>query len=365
MANHTVEVSSKGKWYQVPAVPVDGHNLLVKGKWIRMAVVHDEEWLETEITRPALCLRTLKAERSQELRADIFTFAQKPTTTLPRFDYPIEWESVAAACTSSYKDWWEKLPQESRKNVRRSQKRGVVVQVRSLTDELVEGIIGVNNDSPMRQNLPFAHYGKTFAQVKKDQSAFLDRSDFICAYLGDELIGFLKIIYRGDVASILQLLPKASHADKRPANVLVAKAVELCAAKGIAVLTYGLFNYGNKRDNPLREFKVRNGFDERLIPRYYVPVTLWGALCVRTKVYRGLHGLLPHRVIMAVVNARAKWYQFRGPGRRCSSTPEQPNRNRQMERSNPPAGSTLNYPPLAGSDKPAQESMAQPALRQS
>ena len=29
-----------------------------------------------------------------------------------------------------------------------------------------------------------------------------DRSDFICAYLGDEMIGFIKMVYRGEVADI-------------------------------------------------------------------------------------------------------------------------------------------------------------------
>ena len=43
--------------------------------------------------------------------------------------------------------------------------------------------------------------------------------------------------------------------------------------------------------------------------------------------------------ITLVVNARAKWYSLRQSMSRCSSMPERPNRNRQMECSNPPAGS--------------------------
>ena len=74
-----------------------------------------------------------------------------------------------------------------------------------------------------------------FDQIKRDHCSFLDRSDFICAFFGDELVGLLKVVYRGQVASILNLLPKASHQDKRPANALVAKAlVELCAEKGVS-----------------------------------------------------------------------------------------------------------------------------------
>ena len=189
-----------------------------------------------------------------------------------------------------------------------------MINVKSLDDELIKGIVEVNNDSPVRQRIRFTHYGKTFEQVKKDQSSFLDRSDFICAYVGSELIGFMKIIYRGQVASILQILPKSSHYDKRPANALVAKAIELCEAKGVSYLTYGMFNYGNKRDSPLRDFKIRNGFEEILVPKFFVPLTMWGSLCVKMKLHRGLLGILPTRVITAVVRARAMWYDFKQKG---------------------------------------------------
>jgi Acetyltransferase (GNAT) domain len=341
MTGSTIEISIKGQWVPVPALKVNEHSIVITGKWIKTAAVHDEIWLESEVDHPELCIEALKDTSSPGPRADIFTFTQKLPATVPRYSYPVEWDSVAAIRLSSFKDWWESLPQESRKNVRRSQKRGVAVRVREFDEGLVKGIVDVNNDSPMRQGRNYSHYKKSFDQVKKDHSAFIDRSEFICAYFGDELIGFLKIVYRGDVASILQLTPKASHNDKRPANALVAKAIELCAARGISYVTYGLFNHGNKGNTPIREFKVRNGFGEILVPRFYVPLTTWGAVCIRTKLHRGLLGILPHGVIALGVNARAKLYDLKQRMSRCSSTPERSNCDRQMERSNPPAGSNL------------------------
>lgn len=339
MTQDSVEISVKGKWFRVPALYVDGKAIIVRGKWIKTAIVEAEEWLETEVEDPELCIRRLHDQKSGQLHADLLTFTQKPTSAQPKHSYYAEWDSVAVADTTSFKAWWDALPQESRKNVRRAQKRGVVVTVKELDDELIAGIMGVNNDSAVRQGIPFAHYGKTFDQVKKDQSSFLGRCDFICAYVEDELIGFLKLIYRGDVASILQILPKASHADKRPANALIAKAVEVCETKGVSCLTYGMFNYGNKRDNPLREFKERNGFAERLVPRYYVSLTPKGAVCLKLGLHRGVVGVLPHWAITLAVGARAKWYRLKQFISRCSSMLERPNRNRQTERSNPPAGS--------------------------
>ena len=93
---------------------------------------------------------------------------------------------------------------------------------------MVRGIVEINNESPLRQGRRFPHFGKSFEEVKKDYSSFLDRSDFICANHGAELIGILKVVYRGDIASILQLLVKSRHQDKRPANALLAKAMEIC-----------------------------------------------------------------------------------------------------------------------------------------
>ena len=339
MINQIIEVSVKGKWSRVPAVNVDGKNIIVRGRWLKTALIHDEEWLETEVRDPNTCVDALKAQKAGGLRADVFTFAQKIPATGPKYPYAREFDSVAAIHVTSFKNWWEGLPQETRKNVRRSQKRGVEVCVKKLDASLLQDLVVLNNDAPVRQGKAFTHYGKTLDQVTRDQLDFLDRSDYICAYAGKELIGIMKLVYRGDVASILTFLPKARHNDKRPANALIAKAVEICEEKGMSYLTYGMFNYGNKRDTPLREFKIRNGFAEILVPRFYVPLTFKGEVSVRLKLHRGLLGLLPHRVITVLVNARARMHAFYLS--RCSSTSERSIRNRQMECSNPPAGSNL------------------------
>jgi hypothetical protein len=306
------EIYIKGKWVKVPVMDVDGKTIAVRGSWLKTAVVRSEEWLETEVENPARCVTELKRQRPNGKRADIFTFVQKLPATLPKYQYPVEWESVAAIHLVTFKEWWESLPQATRKNVRRAEKRGVVVRVRKFDSDLVKELTELNNDSPMRQRVRNVEYGKSYDQTKKDYSSFLDRSDLICAYFGNELIGFLKIVYRGGVASILNFIPKTSHDDKRPANALIAKAVELSAARGVSHVTYGLFNYGNKHDSPLREFKIRNGFDEILVPRFYVPLTTWGALCMKLKLHRGALGILPHKVIALGVAARAKWQSVKG-----------------------------------------------------
>lgn len=335
----TVEVRVKGEWVTETAVEVEGNKLIATGKWLRIARVRGEEMMHNELADPQLYINKLENGGNQFLKADIFTFTQKIPATLPKHPYPMEWDSVAAIRLLSFKEWWTNLPQETRKNVRRSAKRGVVVGTRNFDDQLILGIREVNDDAPIRQGLPNAYYGKSSEETRKLYGEFVGRCDFICAYVGDELIGFLHLVYRGEVASILNLTTKPSHHDKRPANALMAKAVEICETKGISHITYGLFNYGNKGDSPLREFKVRNGFHEVLVPRYFVPLTPWGKLCMKANLHRGLVGILPHPIITIGVGVRARWYNKSPFLRRCSSMTERPNRTRQMERSIPPAGS--------------------------
>jgi hypothetical protein len=309
-ASGTIEIGVRGQWVKVPALQVNNQTIIVTGRRIKIATLLQEEWLEQELADPGACAAKLK-ERPSALPADILCFSQKVPHIIPRYRYPMETRSIAVAEVGQFKTWWEGLPQETRKNVRRAQKRGVVIQVKEFDADVIKGIADVQNETPLRQGKKYFHYGKAFEQVKRDHSAFLDRSDFICAYFEDELIGFLKLVYRGDVASVLQLNSKSAHYEKRPSNALLAKAVELCEARGVAYLTYGGFNYGNKRETPLRDFKVRHRFKEMLMPTYYVPLTPWGQICVRTKLYRGWMDVLPHSLITLALNTRSRWYNLR------------------------------------------------------
>jgi hypothetical protein len=307
----SVEVRVKGQWVSVPVIEVKDDQLATRGKWIKIARVRGEEMKEKELEDPELYVAALKNSTDRRLQADIFSFMQKLPATQPKYAYQMEWESVAAIPLSSFKQWWEGLPQETRKNVRRAQKRGVEIRIVEFGEELLEGIRRVNDDSPMRQGTKNAYYGLTLGETKKRYCEFVGRCDFICAYAGQEMIGFLHLVYRGDVAAILNLTPKPSHFDKRPSNALLAKAVEICEVRGITHVSYGLYNYGNKRDSPLREFKIRNGFKEILVPRYFVPLTNWGRLCMNANLHRGLVGILPSSVISAGIRARAMWFEFK------------------------------------------------------
>jgi hypothetical protein len=312
MENNYVEIRVKGKNTRVPAVQVEERTVIVQGKWKRMARVHEEDWQAGQVVKdPAAFVAQLK---EKNLKADVFFFSQKPPETQPKYQYHFEWDNLAVIPLGKYEDWWEKrLPQESRKNVRRAAKRGTTVRTVALDDALIEGITEIYNETPFRQGKKFPHYGKDFATVKKEVSTLLDRSEFIGAYFEEELIGFIKLVHMGEISSILHIVSKNAHYDKRPTNALLAKAVEICCQKGAKYLVYGHYTYGNKASSPLAEFKKRNGFEKMLLPKYYIPLTLKGRLIVGLRLHRGLIGLLPASVVVFLVDLRAKFFQKAPP----------------------------------------------------
>ena len=301
------EIRIAGKTLYVPSTDICGRTVVVTGKWIRTAQIKDEDVVEgVTVEAPDSFIIKLK---ESNLKADVFTFAQRPTDVTPKFDYYSEWDNWAAMPTTCFKDWWENLPQESRKNVRRATKRGVVVKVTPFDDDLVKGVHRIYNGIRVRDGRPFWHFGQDIQSVRRGLATYLDRSEFIAAYWGEELIGFVKMVYVDDLAMLFHLISMDEHYDKRPANALIAKAAEVCEQKGVSHLIYTKFIYGNKRRSSLVEFKRRNGFQQVNFPRYYVPLTRKGELFVRLRLYRGLSGLLPEPILYVALSCRAWYYK--------------------------------------------------------
>ena len=302
------EIRVRGKTRSVPSTEICGRTVVVTGKWIKAAEIKDEGVTQGLIVEdPDLFIAKLK---ESDLKADVFTFAQRPPEITPKYDYHREWDNWAAIPTTRFEDWWESLPQVSRKNVRRASRRGVVVKVVPFDDDLVRGVHKIYNSIQIRDGRLFWHYGQDIDSVRQKLATYLDRSEFIGAYLGDELIGFLKMVYVDDTATIFHIISMDEHYDKRPQNALIAKAAEVCEQKAVSHLIYGKFIYGNKHRSSLVEFKRRNGFQQVNFPRYYIPLTLRGELFVRLRLYRGLSGLLPEPILYVALSCR-DWYYKR------------------------------------------------------
>jgi hypothetical protein len=278
---------------------------VVSGRLIRIASVWDEEWLEGELVPdPDAFVRALRNDRL----ADIFAFSPALPQTDRLYQYPHLVENHAVVRLSSFNDWWEGLPQESRKNVRRSQRRGVTTSTAPFDSGLVSGITTIYNESPVRQGRRFKHYGKSLEAAEAENQSYLDRSIFLAAYLGSELVGFAKLVIVDSVGRIMQILSLERHVDKRPTNALIAKAVEVCCDRKLNYLIYGRYVYGNKENSPMTEFKRRNGFERLNYPRYFAPVTSAGSVAIRCRLHLGLSRLLPERILTFFLHRRACFY---------------------------------------------------------
>src|SRR5436190_15983498 len=142
------EVRFAGKTFYVPSAEICGRTVVVTGKWIWTAQVKDEEVVEGVIVAdPESFVTKLK---ESELKADVFTFAQRPPETTPKYDYHLEWDNWAAVRTTCFKDGWDNLPQEPRQHVRRGARRRVVLGIVSVDDHLGTGGHRIYNETPGR-----------------------------------------------------------------------------------------------------------------------------------------------------------------------------------------------------------------------
>lgn len=301
-----VEIRVEGKTFKVPAVPVDDRSVIASGKWLRIATVEDEDFVEGDAVRdPRSFIAKLKRSG---LKADIFTFVQKLPATTPQYKYEFEWDNVAAIPTGSYKDWWAKLGRHVKQDVNRASKRGVDVRVVEFDDQLVRGIVEIYNEDPIRQGRRLWHHGKGFDRVKAEASTFIERSEFLGAYHGDELVGFMKVTYDGKLARMMHIMSKVAHQDRRVSNALIAKAVERCEIRRCAYLIYGKYVY--RVNNSLTDFKRRNGFEEVLVPRYYIPLTVKGRLAFKLRLHHGVLAMLPDTAFRWLTAMRGRILQW-------------------------------------------------------
>ena len=303
-----IEIRVKGKPVSVPSVQIDGRRVITTGKWLKIAAVQDEDLVEGEtVADPASFVLQLK---KSDLNADIFTFAQKLPATTPKHRYHIEWDNFAVIPITTFSDWERRVESSVRRAVRKAAKAGVVVKLAEFDDTFVQGIVGINNETPVRQGKPFWHFQKSFEAVKRENSTYAERNDFLGAYYQDELIGYIRLTYADRVGNIVQLLSMMKHYDKRPANALIAKAVEICEQKGISYLMYYNYIY-NDPNSSLTEFKRRNGFEQVLLPRYYIPLTLKGKIALSLGLHRGLAKCIPKPLLTQLLKMRSLWYARR------------------------------------------------------
>ena len=297
------ETLIKGQPVQLDCAEIAGQVYSIAPGPLRIASLYDE-WYE-DVCDPATVIQTM--QRARGFRPDIFTFWQRVPDVEPHFPYYFEREEIAVLPIPSYDDWWNKqIKSRTRGLIRKTEKEGVVVRETTFDDDFVRGMTAIFNESPVRQGRRFWHYGKDAATVKRQFSRYLHREYIIGAYCRGEMIGFIMLGNAGRYGVLGQIISSLKHRDKATNNALIAKAVEVCERVGLPHLVYLFWN-----DNSLSEFKRRCGFEQTLIPRYYVPLTLKGRLALRLGAHRGWRGVLPDRVKAPLKRLKTSWYALR------------------------------------------------------
>ena len=223
------EFRFKGRSFPVPMCRIEGREVVAVGRWLRIACLKDEEWLEGKLVADPT--QFVKALRASGLPADIFAFSGPIDATPVDDDGQFELDNAAVIRTDDYKAWWQALPQETRKYTRQATKKGIEIRSAVLDNDFAAGIKAIYDEAPIRQGRKFWHYGKDLDTVKRENGTYLDRCEILGAYYSGQLVGFMKFVYVGDAARIMQILCLNAHQDKRPMTALIAKATEICHQK--------------------------------------------------------------------------------------------------------------------------------------
>lgn len=278
---------------------VDGIELVTSGRLLKAGRVRAEGY--ECIEDPSAFL---KKARTAGLKADVFTFLQELGDQTPRHDFYHEPEYLSVMPISTFDEWMKKqINGKTRNMIRKAEKCGVVVKESECDDEFVRGIERIYDEAPVRQGKPFQHYKKGFDALKKAHLTYAERCQFVGAYLDGQMIGFIKLHHGNGLSSLMQIIAMVSARDKAPTNALIAKAVELCAARGITKLHYGQWSR-----RTLGEFKKHHAFERYEIPRYYAPLTAKGRVALSLKLHRKVTERLPGKWQDYLAEQRGLYY---------------------------------------------------------
>jgi len=287
-------------------ISVCGREVRISGRFLRVAQLEGDGY--EFLSDPGSMIDALRASNTS---IDLFTFLQRLPDTTPQYSYPLELDNLAVVPVSTFENWWTRqIRPEARNRARQAEKKGAVIREVPFGDALVKGIWEIYNETPIRQGRRFPHYGKSLETVYREEATFLDTSFFIGAFLGEKLIGFVKVTADESrtQANLMNILSVIQHRDKAPTNALIAHSVRSCAERGISYLVYQSFSYGKKEWDGIMKFKQVNGFQRIEVPRYYVPLTALGTVAFKLGLHHRWVDHLPESVVGKLRQLRNAYY---------------------------------------------------------
>lgn len=233
-------------------------------------------------------------ELLQKLRrkgVDIFTFLERKWCFKipdPKEGWTKTEDNVALIqIPSSYQEWLKVIGKKTRNMIQKAEKSGIRTEIPLRDEKLADGIWKTYNETPIRQERGFPHYGMPLEIVRK----IVHQQDctYVAAYLQDEFAGFVQLVHGENITVISQILSLHKYRDKAVNNALIAKVMEFCATNNLKWIMYG--RIGNHPS--LDKFKQNNGFRKVTLTRYYVPLTRKGKLAIKLGLHREIKDALP------------------------------------------------------------------------
>lgn len=282
-------INRRGPYYETlkTILKVDNElQTLSTNRKILVRITKDAREYKKDIM-PTMQLLSKLAERG----IDIFTFVER-VWLRPKQEFSDSWvrteDNIALLEVETFQTWWRNVGKKTRNMVRKAEKSGVIAKIVQPSEKFARGIWRIHNETPIRQQRAYPHYGEPLQAIKKGVLGTKD-STFIGAFLQEELIGFEKLTYGDRIAVISQILSMQKYFDKAVNNTLIAKAVEVCASKRIRWLMYGTM--GNHPS--LDRFKRNNGFIRLALNRYFVPLSKKGEIAIALGLHRNIKEVLP------------------------------------------------------------------------
>ncbi len=291
------KLNQRAPYYEVlrRILAVDGEleSLTIKKKFSLRIARYQNEY-ERSILPTAELLQKL-GERG----VDILTFIERSwccKVQNPEQSWVETEDNIALLHLKSHSDWWESIGKKTRNMIRKAEKNGIKTFAAEPDEKLARGIWKIYNETPIRQDRAFPHYGTLLQEVIAGLRLAKN-----CVYVGadmeGELVGFIQLVHGDNITVISQILSMQKHWDKAVNNALVAKAIEVCAEKHVEWIMYGRIGNHPSLDN----FKRNNGFDKFPLRRYYVPSTSKGKIGVKLRVHRAAEDALPQSIKYSLI----------------------------------------------------------------
>jgi len=283
------KLNQRGPFYpafkKILSVDSELDSVIIRKKFF-LKVARDQGEYARSVLPTAQLLQKL-AERG----TDVFEFLERKwCCKTPNLQ---EWwakadDNIALFHVKSYDEWWNGINKKTRNMIRKAEKSGISTCVAQTDEKLAEGIWKIYNETPIRQDRGFPHYGASLEGIRKTLRS-TQNCTYIGAYLHNELVGFVQLVHGDNITIISQILSMQKHRDKAINNALVAKAIEVCANKNVEWVMYG--RIGNHPS--LDKFKQSNAFEKFTLTRYYVPLTKKGKVATKLGLEKDLKDALP------------------------------------------------------------------------